>query len=85
MNFKFELLNTHIDYLSQLGMIKIIKMSNKNICKNVCIFHHYLKLFLFHLTIFAPFPMDHLARNPFDVVLWYFNFFNLTMVFFLPT
>jgi len=66
-------------------MIKIIlKCQNKNICKNVYSFHHYLKLFLSHLTVFAPFPMDHLDRNPFDVVLWHFNFLNLTMVSFLP-
>ncbi len=56
MSFLFEFLNIHISHLAQLIIIDImLKCQNKNICKKVCGFHHYLTWFLDPLNIFASF------------------------------
>jgi hypothetical protein len=55
MNFKFEFLNIHINHLTQLIMINItFKCQEKNICKKVHSFHHYLTWFLAPISIPAP-------------------------------
>ncbi len=55
MNCEFELFNFHINHLAQLGMINItLKWQEKNICKNVHNFHHYLTWFLAPIFVFAP-------------------------------
>jgi hypothetical protein len=55
IKYEFEFLNIHINHLTQLGMINIIlKCQEKNICKKIHSFHHYLTWFLAILILFAP-------------------------------
>jgi hypothetical protein len=58
MNFRFELLNIHINHLTQLEMINIaLKCEIKNVCKKNYNFHLYLTWFLVPLNVFAPFSI----------------------------
>jgi hypothetical protein len=65
MNFYFEFLDIYISHLAQLGMINItLKCQEKNICKKVHSFHHYLTWFLAPISILTPFHVIQTTSLP---------------------